>query len=233
MKNLSIVLPYRPSEDGYRSAIFDWIYKRYEQLFPDSEIIVCDSNDEQFSRSKSRNIGVDQSTKKFILLADADIIPFKQFIESGIFDINNGVSWMILYDNDLYFNADKSSSKIILNSDPISEIIPSQIIWEHKITSWAGQLLFKREDFYEIGGYDERFTGWGYEDNAFQVAADTILGQHKRVRNAWTIHLWHPYSHDSTFGQPMIRYNRNLYNNYVRCSNSKEQMLDLIRSRNV
>lgn len=43
----------------------------------------------------------------------------------------------------------------------------------------------------EVGGFDERFEGWGLEDSAFELACRTIGGGAHRVPGVcW--HLWHP-----------------------------------------
>lgn len=231
MKNLSIILPYRDSGDLYRERIFDWMLKRYEMLFPLSEIVICDSGDEVFNRSKSRNIGVKKSKNEYLLIADADTLPYKKFVEQGIYQLDKGSHWLFLYDELEYYNADKRSSERILNRNPIDTITPREILWEHKITAWAGQILIRKSDFFKAGGYDERFTGWGYEDNAFQVACDVIIGGHSRIRNGWTIHIWHPYSHQSTFGQPMIDMNRNLYKEYLELANNKNAMIKFVGNR--
>jgi hypothetical protein len=42
----------------------------------------------------------------------------------------------------------------------------------------------------EIGGFDESFRGWGYEDTAFAAAAETFGGIVRMPGEVW--HLWHP-----------------------------------------
>jgi predicted glycosyltransferase involved in capsule biosynthesis len=42
-----------------------------------------------------------------------------------------------------------------------------------------------------VGGFDERFEGWGWEDVAFRLACETLLGPMVVLRGVlW--HLWHP-----------------------------------------
>lgn len=228
MNNLSIILPYRSSGDQYREKIFQWMLRRYEILFPDSQLIVCDSGDINFSRSKSRNLGATKAECEYLLIADADTMPFHRFVKDGIDKLNSGSTWFFLYGENEYYNADQESSNVILSRSPSEDVHPSEITWEHKITAWAGQILIRTSDFFKVGCYDERFVGWGYEDNAFQVAADCIIGNHERIEDGWTIHIWHPYSHKSTFGQPMIRSNRNLYNQYLQSADNPEKMLELV-----
>lgn len=41
-----------------------------------------------------------------------------------------------------------------------------------------------------IGGFDETFRGWGYEDTAFAAAAETFAGIVRMEGEVW--HFWHP-----------------------------------------
>jgi hypothetical protein len=41
----------------------------------------------------------------------------------------------------------------------------------------------------DVGGFDERFRGWGFEDRAFAVACETFGGFARLPGVAW--HLWH------------------------------------------
>ncbi len=44
-----------------------------------------------------------------------------------------------------------------------------------------------------VGGFDERFVGWGAEDRAFWAACKTLAGPGHRIPGP-AYHLWHPYS---------------------------------------
>jgi predicted glycosyltransferase involved in capsule biosynthesis len=87
--------------------------------------------------------------------------------------------------------------------------------WIHKITSWAGLLVLSREAWEKVGGYDEAFIGWGYEDNAFQASLDRRVGHFDRV-DGFVVHLWHPAPVEECFGQPHIKDNQARYEKYRR-----------------
>src|SRR5690606_19624942 len=42
-----------------------------------------------------------------------------------------------------------------------------------------------------VGGFDERFGGWGHEDRAFLHGAELLFGGRRRVRGGQCV-LWHP-----------------------------------------
>jgi hypothetical protein len=70
-------------------------------------------------------------------------------------------------------------------------------------------MVMRASAWLEAGGMDERFTGWGYEDNAWYAKVAQTIGppvHHAGV--AW--HLWHPaqrysYSPEETKNLLMAR----------------------------
>jgi len=51
--------------------------------------------------------------------------------------------------------------------------------------------LCPREAFDALGGWDERFCGWGGEDHAMMRAMDTVYWPHKTLPGS-VLHIWHP-----------------------------------------
>lgn len=56
--------------------------------------------------------------------------------------------------------------------------------------SWSCCIAIPRKAWDLLGGFDERFRGWGFEDMAFQSAACALAGA-ERVEGD-VFHLWHP-----------------------------------------
>jgi predicted glycosyltransferase involved in capsule biosynthesis len=72
-------------------------------------------------------------------------------------------------------------------------------------------LMITKENYFKIGGFDERFNGWGYEDNAFFLTATSILSALVETDNiAW--HLWHPVTANQF--PELTQKNRDLYTEY-------------------
>jgi hypothetical protein len=57
-----------------------------------------------------------------------------------------------------------------------------------------------------VGGFDERFSGWGAEDDAFWLVCDRLAGTTKLPGDVW--HLWHPPS--PAANTSTVQYRRNL-----------------------
>jgi hypothetical protein len=64
----------------------------------------------------------------------------------------------------------------------------------------------------KVGGYDERFRGWGSEDTAFYLAC-RVLGGFRELPGE-VYHLWHPISADRSTGDPGFQANVALRRRY-------------------
>lgn len=92
---------------------------------------------------------------------------------------------------------------------------PRRVIWhsysvENGHPSVSSVVVISRRQWDEVGGFDEAFRGWGYEDTAFAAACETFGGIIRMPGEVW--HLWHPtakegkrgsaaWSHNATRGQ--------------------------------
>jgi predicted glycosyltransferase involved in capsule biosynthesis len=54
----------------------------------------------------------------------------------------------------------------------------------------SGVVGMLREAFEKVGGYDERFTDWGGDDDAMRAVLETLWAPATRIGIAY--HLWHP-----------------------------------------
>jgi len=66
--------------------------------------------------------------------------------------------------------------------------------WVEEEQDWnvSTAVIVTRELFDQVGGFDERFVGWGGEDEAFHAACLALAGVSRVDGPAW--HLWHPRS---------------------------------------
>ena len=84
---------------------------------------------------------------------------------------------------------------------------------------FAGGLFFMRSDaFRQVGGWDERFVGWGGEDDAMTYKIERARLSAVELDERPAIHLWHGRTTDTTSGQPAYAANLALladYRNYT------------------
>jgi N-terminal domain of galactosyltransferase len=90
---------------------------------------------------------------------------------------------------------------------------------QHEFVVFAGGLFVIRRDAYlRIGGFDERFLGWGGEDDAMSARIRRMGIPTEEIVTQPALHLWHPRSHESTFGQAHYKANVALLADYDRYS---------------
>jgi len=208
MAEFSIIVPWR-TDKGFRQTVWDWNKERWTTLFPEAEIIEGDSGHVIFSRGASRNRAAERASEDLLVIVDADTAINSSAVEIALSNVKDHGGWVIPYGSDRYYNLTAETTAELLRHDP-AEPLEEPRVWEHKLTSWCGVLVMARHAFDQAGRYDERFIGWGYEDNAFRAAMDV---RHPHTReDSFAVHLWHPES--ERFDQPYIDHNRRLFAQY-------------------
>lgn len=221
MNDLSVVIPYSEDiKDKRRDDLFEFVSNWWLHYLPGCHLISASgyNKDGSFNRAKARNNAIKKVKTRYVLIADADTIcpPFSivqsfDYIDSQI----PYASWVLPYAKNSYYNLTKKCTDLIL-SKGFQVPLPNEksLEHEHKLESWAGLLCMTASAFEKVGGYDENFIGWGYEDNAFRLAMDTLWSRHVRI-NSYCVHLWHEAPEEERFSQPNIQHNRRLYEKYA------------------
>jgi hypothetical protein len=178
-----VVIPWR--DDGHRAAACRAVCAHLRSALPNTPLLLADSGHEPFNRAASRNLGARHALPGDILVVcDADTLPEAQSLKIAI---------VRAYDNRLHYPfavvnylSEVGTAGMLAGQQPD----PEQI--EHSIPSAQGGVMVMRASAWlEAGGMDERFTGWGFEDNAWYATVARAVGppiHHAGV--AW--HLWHP-----------------------------------------
>lgn len=162
------------------------------------------SSPEDFTIASARNAGIKEVQTKHLCIIDADILmkpkefiqAYEQFV-SGEYDIYSPCNVVI--------RASSANTKIASQrNDYIRWSYLSRIKGNSKrAANVCGGIVFMTKDAaIRLGGYDERFTTWGYEDVALDNHARK-LGMKMGRHNAWCFHLYHPARR--------IRNNKNLF----------------------
>ena len=63
--------------------------------------------------------------------------------------------------------------------------------------SCSSCVVVNRELWERVGGFDESFEGWGWEDVAFRVACETFGAGEMTKMGGTLFHLWHRTSHEN------------------------------------
>jgi hypothetical protein len=82
----------------------------------------------------------------------------------------------------------------------------------------------------EVGGFDERFEGWGHEDGAFVAAVTTYWPGVERIPGT-VYHLWHERAPERSRAHPRYGRNRDLRVRYTEARGDPGAMRDLLDER--
>lgn len=206
--SVSVVVgfPWRPTPD--RLAGFEIVQSWYEWALLDSVQVVADSGHEEFSRAASRNLAVrlaQEYSPDVVVISDADTIPTPAGLTAAITAaLNGGMHYP--FDKYLYAGSDCTPGG---NTGGIYVCRPD--VW------WA------------VDGMDERFDGYGGEDDAFNASVEAILGK-ATCHPGFAVSLWH----DGTcrdIGSPRWRPNSDLALRYNAARRSPEAMRQIIAER--
>lgn len=231
--NAAVLVPRR-ADGGRRDALWAWVAARWADTHPD--IPVHEGHDDgphKFNRSLAINRAAAQADGADVLIiADSDSFVAPPQIDAAcrIALDPDAPSFVLAYDVYNYL------------SRPMSDrVMDGYGGWwgaEHGI-EWAmtgtcsSMVVVPRWLFDEVGGFDEGFVGWGFEDVAFSVACQTFGGGIARVKgDAW--HLWHLSSPENHNGSPEWERNRRRHLLHGQAAYHPEAMralLDLIHGK--
>jgi glycosyltransferase involved in cell wall biosynthesis len=218
---VAVVIPWRSQPS--RIPAFNAVVKWYEENLPDAKIYYADHPSEVWLMSATRNDGVRMAEADgvdVIVMSDADTIPQIDPLKEAI---------AAAYQDNLIHNPynryrvlEMPGTKQYLE-DGVPLLNCSHTSWD---TACSGTNVFTPAAWWKLGGMDEKFRGWGWEDTAMEVAHRVInridFVKHKGVAFA----LGHV--HQAKDGKDNLN-NELLYNRYVKISDPKE-MLAFVKS---
>lgn len=205
-RGISIIIPFRaPRHADERVRNLKWLKRYWKVQLPGAEIIIGDDPDthKPFSKSVAINNAVAKSRGDVLVLVDADGYLPAEHVMHCVTEIRHARErghklWFVPYRR--FYRLTNEATLRILNSNPRRpHEFPTEMD-EHiikgtdpTVAHWHGAVIqiLPREAFETVGGWDERFRGWGSEDMSAMRAVDVLYGLHKTLP-VRVMHLWHP-----------------------------------------
>ena len=226
MKKLSVLMPYR-SDNGPRERTFRWVKMFYEKMMPEAEICVSDCSTELFSRAEAINNAAKLATGDVFIITDTDIVCDPKILRRSI-NLLNEHAWIIPFNRINHLSVESTNS--LVNTAPSwPSLIPLEYTKKVGAKRFKGGLnVISRKNFETVKGFDERFIGYGAEDDAFSYSVNILCGRYFRP-NTEIFHLWHPRVIPSS--NPNYEANCELLHRYYLASKSKKKMKQIIDGR--
>ncbi len=244
---ISLLIPWA-NPDRERSRSFAWLRRYWRHELPNAEVVVGQGWGRPFSKTSAFNDAARRSSGRVLVLIDADAYLPGSALRHAARRILDDLeadeplhTWFIPYRR--LYRLSEGTSERVLESDPHEpwrppDPCPPEMLETGRDMAGYGRrygamvMVIPREAWEAIGGFDERFRGWGGEDASTLRALDTLWGKHKSIDGA-VYHLWHQKFGDSARdrrwkGQRQDNPNGRLASRYSRAARDPEQMRIII-----
>jgi hypothetical protein len=212
---ISILIPFRciglRNNNGRllgeeRLKNVEWLLRYWEAQLPGAEIII--GSDPDYDKTFSKSVAVNDAARRakgdVFVIVDGDGFIAVESVLHCVKEIRKARKkgrnlWFVPYRQ--FYRLTEEASRLLLASSPadpypFSEPVESEFTLKDndpKIGHWYGAMIqiMPREAFEQVGGWDERFRGWGGEYHAAMRAMDTLYWLHKTLPGQ-VLHVWHP-----------------------------------------
>jgi predicted glycosyltransferase involved in capsule biosynthesis len=189
MYDLSLIVTYRARETHLRTQIAWWKKQVDKEIFSLCEVIIVEVDESPsawikseifginfkyiflekggaFHKTKALNLGLSKSQGKFVVPFDVDLIPIKDTLFKHLQMAQLSAKLLMTgYRVMSELETIDDISTVLENTAVAPEDKPTAL-WKHLIRQERFGVLpfFERQRLLEINGWDERFIGWGGED---------------------------------------------------------------------
>lgn len=181
---VTIVIPWRPQPS--RLAAFDAVVAWYREELGDVPVLIVDSDDDVFNLARCRNLGVGRlaDPEEVVVIGDADTIPEGGALREAIAAAATSGRVHLPYTEYRWLGAAGTAQHAA--GVPLADC-------DHEVVRGAcsGVYVTTPATWASHGGQDERFRGWGFEDAAWHVAHETLLGEPPRRHEGRVFALHH------------------------------------------
>jgi predicted glycosyltransferase involved in capsule biosynthesis len=177
---VSVVIPWRPHPSRIRA--FEILIDFYKNNFKDFDLIISDSTQSKFNLSQARNLGASQAIKNnsdVIIFNDADLFAtpagIKFATETAFKKQEIVAAYDEYYQHESILETNRFFKTLNYNLRMSKKYTPPpgmSKIDNLPIRLWpcSGCIVVPKQVFIELGGFEEKISGWGPEDTMFHRA---------------------------------------------------------------
>lgn len=238
MQKIPYILTWRDGEDASRRAnlfaVLEWLagYPQFDPVLVEQDSVprldgglphpacrhVFSYNPGPFNKSWGLNVGFRHVQGMWIAFADADIV-LGDALGGAIEHLDKGYQALKPYRR--LIDLDEAESARVRGGE--FDFVPDRRgaapnregDGEHIVFA-GGVFMIAHAAFLRLGGWDERFRGWGGEDDAMSYRIERARLPALELDTRPALHLAHPRSQATTFGQPHYAANCALLESYRR-----------------
>lgn len=185
-----VFLVPRRSDGGQRDRVWAWLRAHWTRE-TDWPVYEGHHNDGTFNCAKAINQAAEKGPWDFAVIAGADVVVPTGQLRAAVGHASR--TGYLTHAHDHFYALTPESTDRVLSGEPLEVDLPVE--W-HEPMIGNGPVVVSWDLWETVGGYDEGFVGWGFEDVAFRHRCKQAKGE------AWVpgpnFHLWHPVKPDET-----------------------------------
>ena len=213
---VTAIIPWRPQPS--RLAAYDATVDWYRSNLPEAIVTIVDSDDQIFTLSRCRNLGVAGADDDVVIINDADTVPELSPLLEAISAARVDGLVHLPYTDYRWLGA-AGTAQFAAGREL------SECDYELVVGACSGVYVTTADAWWAHGGQDERFQGWGFEDAAWYLAHETLLGRPPQ-RHAGRVYAQH-HAAEARHGE-QYEANRALMERYRAASGNTELMRQVV-----
>lgn len=176
-------------------------------------------NDGPFNKSWGLNVAARSASHELLVIGDADMIMPGEALDRALTVCRDHYDAVNPYSN--LVDLTEAETRSLLQGDTRIADIQRALLQDRRpegehLCFCGGICLYRREVYFALGGMDERFLGWGGEDDAMSANLERYTNRIAVQRDTVAYHLWHPRPSER-YHHPHYRRNLVLANHYRFC----------------
>ncbi|QIG38746.1 hypothetical protein G5T42_03965 [Microbacterium sp. 4R-513] len=149
---------------------FEFVQEWYSRFLPDFALRTIDTDDDIFSLAACRNRGIASADPdQVVVVADADTVPEPTALREAVSAARTSGRVHLPYTEYRWLGRTGDAQ---LRSGLAAEECDHELV----VGACSGVYVTTPRTWARHGGQDERFRGWGFEDAAWYIAHETLLG---------------------------------------------------------
>ncbi len=151
-------------------------------------------NPGEFNKSWGLNLTAKLARSRALIMADVDMLLTLDCLEQIIVELNNGADAVNPYS--ILVDLHKKETQALYNGQTVLNIERSEQQLNrfergHQLPFCGGIFAVSVDLFNRAGGFDERFEGWGAEDDAMSMRIEHFALNAVTLTGLSAYHLWH------------------------------------------
>lgn len=182
----------KPGESRYDG------YPKYDNLVH----VTYEREGDAYCKAQAINLGVQQVTVPVLMILDADVALQWDAVLERTLTLERGT---VLKPFKTVHRLNEAGTETFIHS---GKTLKKYITDTSNVTG-GGAVIMHKSDFIRVGGFDERYVGWGMEDDAFGRECHRYLKVQELSLPGF--HLWHPRDKAALLASNDYNHNLSIY----------------------